>query len=92
MEIVFERNPVKEALNIRDHGISFATAEEAFADPFQSVSENYFLEGEEREQIIGMTKGLTLLFVVFVDRSVMPRNKPSVSYRPARPRPQKQNL
>ena len=32
-------------------------------------SENYFIDGEQREQILGMTKVLVLLFVVFVDLS-----------------------
>ncbi len=48
MEVVFEPNPYKEAVNIRDHGISFATAQEVFADPFQIGSENYFMDGEQR--------------------------------------------
>jgi uncharacterized DUF497 family protein len=69
MEIVFEPNPIKEARNLRDHGISFATAQEVFSDPNQVVSENYFVEGEQRYQIIGMTKGLVLLLVIYVDHS-----------------------
>ena len=69
MELVFDPNSQKDALNIRDHGISFATAQEAFADTFQIGSENYFIDGEQREQILGMTKGFVLLFVVFVDLS-----------------------
>ena len=55
MRLVFEPNPIKEALNIRDHGITFATAQQAFFDPFQVVSENYFLDSEQREMLIGMT-------------------------------------
>ena len=69
MAIRFEPNPEKEAINIREHGISFATAQEAFDDPFQVVALNYCVDGEQREQIIGMTKNLMLLFVVFVDHS-----------------------
>jgi uncharacterized protein len=69
MEIVFEWSPAKEALNLRNHGISFATAQEVFNDPNQVVSENCFIDNEQRYQIIGMTKGLVLLVVVYVDYS-----------------------
>jgi hypothetical protein len=69
MEIVFELGPLKDSLNLRNHGISFATAQEVFSDPNQVVSENYFLDGEQRYQIIGMTKGLALLLVIYVDHS-----------------------
>ena len=71
MEIVFEWSPAKEALNLRNHDISFATAQEVFNDPNQVVMENYFYaeDGEQRYQIIGMTNNLVLLLVVYVDRS-----------------------
>ena len=71
MKIVFEPNPVKDALNLQTHGISFATAEEAFGDPNHVMTENYFYseDGEQRYQIIGMTNNLMLLMVVYVDRS-----------------------
>ena len=41
-----------------------------FGDPNHVAGENYFIEseGEQRYQVIGMTKGLVLLLVVFVDR------------------------
>ncbi len=39
------------------------------AIPNQIVAEKYFVEGEQRYQIIGMTKGLVLLLVVYVDHS-----------------------
>jgi uncharacterized DUF497 family protein len=57
VEIVFEPNPVKEALNLRNHGISFAKAQEVFGDPNQVVAENYFVDGEQRYQIIGRRIG-----------------------------------
>jgi uncharacterized DUF497 family protein len=69
MEIAFEPNPIKGARNLRDHGISFAKAQEVFSDPNQIVSENYFVDGEQRYQIIGMTEGLVLLLVIYVDHS-----------------------
>ena len=69
MGIVFEPNPVKEVLNLRDHGVSFAAAQEVFDDPNHVEAENYFIDGEQRYQVIGMSKSLTLLLVVFVDHS-----------------------
>lgn len=45
-------------------------AAEVFEDPNHVVGDNYFIEsdGEQRYQIIGMTQGLALLLVVFVER------------------------
>ena len=42
-----------------------------FSDPNLITIENYFIEdqGEQRNGIIGLTHGLVLLLVVFVDRS-----------------------
>ena len=61
----------KAERNQRIHGISFETAKEVFDDPNHLAGENYFIEseGEQRYQVIGMTKSLVLLLVVFVDRS-----------------------
>ena len=68
---VFEFDPIKAALNFKHHGVSFETAQEVFDDSNQVVMENYFYaeDGEQRYQIIGMTSGLMLLLVVYVDRS-----------------------
>jgi uncharacterized DUF497 family protein len=70
MEVRFTWNPSKAARNLRLHGISFETAKEAFGDPNHVAAENYFVdaEGEQRYQLIGMTRKLMLLLVVFVDR------------------------
>lgn len=86
MEVVFEPNPIQEARNLRDHGISFATAQEVFSDPNQVVSENYFVEGEQRYQIIGMTKGLALLLVVYLTIRT-PTAKSSELFPPERRKP-----
>jgi uncharacterized DUF497 family protein len=53
------------------HGISFEDAAEVFDDPNHVVGDNYFVEsdGEQRYQMIGMTRKLVLLLVVFVDRT-----------------------
>ncbi len=63
-------DPAKAERNQRAHGISFETAAEVFDDPNHVAGDNYFIEsdGEQRYQIIGMTRSLVLLLVVFVDR------------------------
>jgi uncharacterized DUF497 family protein len=67
----FTWDPVKAERNRRVHGVSFQTAAEVFDDPNHLAGDNYFIEGsgEQRYQIIGMTRNLVLLLVVFVDRS-----------------------
>ena len=64
-------DPAKAARNRRNHGVSFETAREVFADPHHIVTENYRYEdeGEQRYLGIGMTSKLMLVVVVFVDRS-----------------------
>ena len=64
-------NLEKAARNYRVHGVSFEMAGEIFRDPNHVVTENYFIEeeGEQRYQAIGTSGGLSLLLVVFVDRS-----------------------
>ena len=69
METRFTWDAGKAKENLRKHGVSFETAIEVFADPNQVVADNYFIEGEQRLQVIGMTRGLVLLLVVFMDRS-----------------------
>ncbi len=67
----FTWDPAKARRNQQSHGVSFTTAAEIFDDPNHVVGENYFMEkaGEQRFQIIGMTRNLVLLLVVFVERS-----------------------
>jgi uncharacterized DUF497 family protein len=69
LEIRFTWNEEKARLNLLNHGVSFESAKEVFQDPNQVVSENYFKDGEQRLQIIGMTRNAALLLVVFVDHS-----------------------
>ncbi|MBL8220768.1 MAG: BrnT family toxin [Bryobacterales bacterium] len=70
MKLRFAWNRAKAERNLRLHGISFEAAAQVFDDPNHVVSENYYVDqdGEQRYQIIGMTRGLLLLLVVFVDR------------------------
>ena len=67
----FTWDAAKAKANERRRGIQFETAREVFDDPNQVVTENYFVseQGEQRYQIIGMTKGLVLLLVVFVNHT-----------------------
>jgi hypothetical protein len=71
MKARFTWDPAKAERNQRVHGISFETAAEVFDDPNQVVGDNYFIksDGEQRYQVIGMSRGLALLLAVFVDRS-----------------------
>ena len=66
----FTWDPAKAKRNQRIHGISFETAAAVFDDPNHVAAENHFVEydGEQRYQVIGMTRSLVLLLVVFVDR------------------------
>jgi uncharacterized DUF497 family protein len=70
METRLASDPTKAERNMREHGISFM-AREAFADPNHIVTEYYHFEDEleQRYLVIGMTRKLTLVVVVFVDRS-----------------------
>jgi uncharacterized protein len=70
MKVRFTWDPVKAEKNQRVHGISFEKAVEVFDDPNHVVGDNYFIEsdGEQRYQVIGMTRRLVLLLVVFIDR------------------------
>jgi uncharacterized protein len=65
----FTWDPAKARRNQRAHGVSFETAAEIFGDPHHVAGENYFVEsaGEQRLQIIGMTRKLILLLVVFIE-------------------------
>ena len=65
----FTWNPEKADRNLRIHGVSFEMAERIFDDPNHVVTEDCFVEEEQRYQAIGMSGGLVLLLVVFVDRS-----------------------
>ena len=71
MDARFSWDAAKAERNNRAHGISFEIAQEVFDDPNHVAGTNYFFEaeGEQRYQVIGMTRGLIVLLVVFVDRS-----------------------
>lgn len=61
----FEWNIGKAALNIKNHGVSFEEAEEAFFDEFSLdlFDESHSSLDEERFQILGLTSKNVLLVV-----------------------------
>lgn len=69
METFFTWDSGKARKNIRKHGIFFVAARQAFDDPNQYVVDDRFTDGEQRFHLIGMSRNLLLLLVVFVDRS-----------------------
>jgi uncharacterized protein len=69
LETRFTWDPEKAKANARKHGISFEMAEEVFEDSHHLVFQNAFIDNEQREQAVGMTRGLLVVAVVFVDRS-----------------------
>ncbi len=70
--IAFEWDEDKAAKNLREHGVSFEQATQAFRDPlgveWLDDREDY---GEERSILLGMAPN-GLLFVVHTDRSPDP--------------------
>jgi uncharacterized DUF497 family protein len=70
MKVRFTWDTAKAERNQRVHGVSFEEAAEVFDDPNHVVGDNYFIENdrEQRRQVIGMTRRLFLLLLVFVDR------------------------
>ena len=65
----FEWDDAKAAENVRNHGVSFPQATQAFRDPFAiewiDLREDY---GEERIILLGMASG-HLLTVVYTERA-----------------------
>jgi uncharacterized protein len=64
----FEWDDDKAAANLRDHGISFAKAVKALADPFgvEWIDDSEFY-GEERCNLLGMCEGV-ILHVTYTER------------------------
>lgn len=66
--IDFEWNNEKAVFNIQKHEVSFESACEVFFDPFLQSKDNEFIDGEQREIIIGATEKLRLLYVAYTMR------------------------
>lgn len=56
---------VKAASNLRKHGISFEEAVEVFDDPLVEIEQDRIVDGEQRWQATGMSRGLALLVVAY---------------------------
>lgn len=69
--IEFIWNPQKARRNIERHSVSFEEAQTAFDAPYALVIEDETHSFDEsRELLIGHSKRIRLLFVVFVQRTI----------------------
>ena len=68
MNMVFEWDPTKAALNLRKHRVSFELAALAFADPLARIQYDRFEGGEHRMKLIGSVGGSLLLVVAHTAR------------------------
>ena len=64
----FEWDSNKFTINQRKHRISFEVACEVFHDPFVTLIDEEYINGELREQVIGMTEDWRILRVVYTFR------------------------
>ncbi len=53
------------AFNLRKHGISFEEAVGVFDDPLVEIEQDRIVDGEQRWQATGMSRGLDLLVVAY---------------------------
>jgi hypothetical protein len=67
--ISFEWDREKAETNLLKHKISFEKACEIFFDPFILTLTNDYINGEERERIIGLTFDWRLLYVAYIWRN-----------------------
>ena len=66
--MLFSWSERKNGINQKKHSISFEVAQSVFSDPYHLVTEDCFIEGEQRYQAVGLTDGALLLVVVIVYR------------------------
>jgi uncharacterized DUF497 family protein len=64
----FEWDPVKAAINLRKHGISFDVAIRVFADPFALTDQGRIEGGKQRWQTLGIVEGQLLVLVAHTVR------------------------
>lgn len=66
----FEWDEKKASLNIKNHGVSFETAQTVFNDPLARIFDDELHSfGERREIIIGHDYNYQLLLVCFTEKS-----------------------
>jgi uncharacterized DUF497 family protein len=68
MKTRFEWDPAKAASNLRKHGVSFAVAVRAFADPFAMTEQDRIEDDELRWLTLGIADGRCLLVVAHTIR------------------------
>ena len=68
MVVRFEWDSEKAATNLHKHGVDFALAALAFADPFALTEQDRVEGGEARWQTLGMAQGVLLLLVAHTIR------------------------
>lgn len=78
--ICFKWDRKKATSNLRDHHIAFELACEVFFDPFIRWLSSEMLDREERETVVGLTTGWSLVVVAHVERGEFIR---IISARPA---------
>ncbi|MDO8665080.1 MAG: BrnT family toxin [Gemmatimonadales bacterium] len=81
MELQFSWDPKKAADNVRKHGISFAEALTAFADPLSvTVLDPDHSAREERSLLVGLSERRRLLVVAHAEKGTQIR---IINARPA---------
>ena len=69
MKFIFDWDEAKDALNRKEHKVSFQEATEVFYDPLAKILENQTETYEQRYLVIGRTKKHLLLVVVHTQKT-----------------------
>ena len=64
-DIAFVWDSEKALANLQKHGVALGVACEIFFDPFVCLLRTEVVSGEERELVVGMTRGWKLLVVAY---------------------------
>ena len=72
LDIEFEWDEEKYAVNLQKHGVKFEEAAEVFFDPENRFG-NASVDNEFREYVVGYSSSNRILLVVFVERDVRTR-------------------
>jgi uncharacterized DUF497 family protein len=79
-DITFVWDSRKAQANLQRHGVTLEVACEVFFDPFVCLLRTDVIGGEQRELVVGMTRGWQTLVVVYTFRTDRIR---LISARPA---------
>jgi uncharacterized DUF497 family protein len=61
----YQWDATKAASNVLKHGVSFEEAVEVFDDPLVDIEQDRVVDGEQRWQATGMSRGFVLLVVAY---------------------------